>query len=223
MATTSENRNNYTIGQFQQVKVARKLYHIIGAPNTKNFKRILRSNKIKNCPLVEKDVDLAEVIFGPYIATIKGKLARRTRMSILEDLIAIPPELLCKHSSIELCIDVMYVKRIGFLTSIWHPIYYRKTLHVSDGKKETLYTNLDKILRIYNSGGYQVNIINCDNGFRAMMDDVKDDLNCTMDYTNTQDHEPHTERNNRAIKNQICVGLHRTAYKTILWVMIHHQ
>ena len=65
-------------------------------------------------------------------------------------------------------------------------------------------------------------MINCDNGFRAMMDDVKDDLNCTMNYTNAQDHEPHAERNNRTIKNQIIVGLRRTAYKTMTRVMIRH-
>ena len=53
-----------------------------------------------------------------------------------------------------------------------------------------------------------------------MMDTVKDELNCVMNYTNAQDHEPHTERNNRTIKNQIRVGLHRSTYKTILHVMI---
>ena len=84
--------------------MARKIYHIIGAPSTKNFKMILRSNKIKNCPVVEKDIDLAEAIFGRDIATIKGKLSRRTPRAILEDLIAVPPELLRKHSRIELCI-----------------------------------------------------------------------------------------------------------------------
>ena len=89
--------------------MTRKLYHIIVAPSTKNFKTILRSNKIKNCPVVEKDVDLAEAIFGPDIATIKGKSARRTPRAIIADLIAVPPELLRQHSSIELCIDVMYV------------------------------------------------------------------------------------------------------------------
>ena len=98
---------------------------------------------------------------------------------------------------------MMYVNRIGFLTSIGYPLYYHKTVYVSDGKTDTLFKNLDKILRTYNSGGYRVNIINCDNGFRAMMDTVKDELNCKINYTNAQDHEPHAERNNRTIKNQI--------------------
>ena len=81
---------------------------------------------IKDCPVVEKDIELAEAIFGPGISTIKGKTPRKTPRSILEYSIVIPPELIRKHSSIDLCIDVMYVKKIGFLTSIGYPIYYRK-------------------------------------------------------------------------------------------------
>ena len=159
-------------------------------------------------------------IFGPDISTLKGKTSRKTPRAILEDLIKVPPELVRKHSSIELCIDTMYINRISFLTSIGYPLYYWKTVHISDGKSETLYENLDKILRIYNSGCYRVNIIHCNNGFRAMMDDVKDELNCVMNYTNAQDDEPHAEQNNRTIKNQIRVGLHRSTYKTIPDVMI---
>ena len=190
MNTVAENRGNYSTAQFEQAKKARKLYHILGAPSTQNFKHIIRGNMIKDCPVIEKDIDLAEAIFGPDLATLKGKTPRRTPRLILVDLIQVPPELIRKHSSIELCIDVMYINKVGFLTSIGYPIYYRKTVYVPDGKKETLYDSLDKILRIYNSGGYRVNKIHCDNGFWAMMDKVKDDLSCEMNYTDAQDHEP---------------------------------
>ena len=104
-----------------------------------------------------------------------------------------PPELVRQHSNITLSMDVMYVNGIGFLTTIGYPLYYKKTEHVSDGKAKTLYDALDKILRIYNSGGFRVDTINCDNGFRALMDVVKDDLNCDMCYTSAQDHEPGAE------------------------------
>ena len=46
---------------------------------------------IKDCQVVEKDVDLAEVVFRPGISTIKDKTPRRTPQSILQDLIAVPP------------------------------------------------------------------------------------------------------------------------------------
>ena len=98
--------------------MARKLYHILGAPSTSNHKIILQGNMIIDCPVVEKDVDVAEAVFGPDISTIKVKTPRRTPRAILQDLMTVPPELVRQHSSIELCIDVMYINCIGFLTSI---------------------------------------------------------------------------------------------------------
>ena len=53
---------------------------------------ILHVNRIKDCPVVEKDVDLAEAIFSPDISTLKGETDRRTPREILQDLIAVPPE-----------------------------------------------------------------------------------------------------------------------------------
>ena len=121
-----------------------------------NFKKILRNNQIKDCPVVEKDVDLAEAIFGPDVATLKKKTVRRTPGQIVTDTVSILSELVRKHSSIELCMDIIYVNKIGFLTTSGYPIYYRKTSHVKDGKKDTVYSALDQILRIWNSGSFHV-------------------------------------------------------------------
>jgi hypothetical protein len=115
---------------------------------------------------------------------------------------------------------VMYVNKIGFMTSIGYPLFFRMTVYADDGKTDTLYKCLDKILRIYNNGGFKIDVINCDNGFRSMMDAVTDKLECRMNYANAQDHEPRIERNNRTIKNQVRLGLHRAAYQAIPRTMI---
>ena len=94
VTTVAENRKNYTTQQFERAKRARKLYHVIGAPSMKNYKAILKSNQIRNCPVTEKDVDLAEQIFGPDVATIKGKSVRKTPAQRTDETIAIPPELI---------------------------------------------------------------------------------------------------------------------------------
>ena len=119
----AEYHRNYCTTQFKHVKVARKLYNIIRAPSKKNYMTILCWNRIRDCPVVEKDIDLAEAIFGPDISTLKGKTDRRTLRAILQDLIAVPPELK-KHSIIELYIDVVYVNGIGFLTSIGYLLFF---------------------------------------------------------------------------------------------------
>jgi hypothetical protein len=218
--TVGKNMSHHSAAETKRAKIARKLYHVIGGPTPKRFKDILRSNQIKNCPVVENDVDLAHAIYGEDVATLKSKTVRRTPRSIIQDFVKVPPDLVRKFSKIDLCIDVMYVNRIGFMTSIGYPLIFRKTVYTEDGKTETLYKCLDQILRIYNNGGFKINVINCDNGFRSMLDAVSDQLDCRMNYTNAQDHEPRIERNNRTIKNQVRLGLHRAAYKAIPRTMI---
>jgi hypothetical protein len=144
--TVGENMGHFSAAEVTRAKQARKLYHTLGGPTPLNFKIILRSNQIKNCPVVEKDVDLAHAIFGEDVPTLKSKTVRRTPRPTIQDFITIPPELVRKFSRIDLCIDVMYVNQIGFMTSIGYPLFFRKTVYADNGKTDTLYKCLDEIL-----------------------------------------------------------------------------
>ena len=141
---------------------------------------------------------------------------------MIDNIIQIPKEILRLHSEIHLCIDLMFVSRVGFLTTIGYPIFYRKAKRIDNRTKESLYDKLDHILQIYNSGGYKVSRISCDLELKKIMDAVKDGLDVKMQYAGANNHKPHSERNNRTLKNQTRVGLHRTTYKTIPKLMIEH-
>ena len=55
------------------------------------------------------------------------------------------------------------------------------------------------------------------------MDQVQDDLDVVMNYTNASNHVPEAERNNRTIKERIRAAYHRLPYKAIPRVMIRYQ
>ena len=59
ITSVTENSLGYTNWQFEQARRARKPYHIVGAPTFENFKYMLRSNIIKDCPVTEKDAKIA--------------------------------------------------------------------------------------------------------------------------------------------------------------------
>ena len=50
-------------------------------------------------------------------------------------------------------IDVMFVNGVRFLTTIEHPIYFRKSVYLENEEADTIYSGLDQVLRIFNSGG----------------------------------------------------------------------
>ena len=54
------------------------------------------------------------------------------------------------------------------------------------------------------------------------MDQVRDDLDVVMNYTNASDHVPEAEQNNRTIKERIRAAYYRLPYKAIPCMMIHY-
>ena len=66
ITSITENSLGYTNRQFEQAKRARRLYHNVGEPTVENFKYMLRSNIIKDCPVTEKDANIVEKIFGQH-------------------------------------------------------------------------------------------------------------------------------------------------------------
>ncbi len=141
--TVAENHKNYSVQQYERAQRARKLYHILNAPSKKNFKYILRSNQIKNCPVTPQDVDIAEDIFGKDISYLKGKSTRKNPSQTQPDIIAIPVELKSKHQQLTMYIDAMYINKVPFLTTITHPIYYRTSMHLPVENADAHYESLN--------------------------------------------------------------------------------
>ena len=56
--------------------------------------------------------------------------------------------------------------------------------HIEDSAEDEFYKKIDKEVRIYNKGGFRVNMIECDGQSKSMMDEVSDDMDITMNYTN---------------------------------------
>ena len=101
-----------------------------------------------------KDVEIAENIYGPDIATLKGRSTRKRPPTIVDDQIDIPDELVTAWNDLTLCIDNMFVQGQVFLTAIDTTIKYRSATHLHNQSTSELYAGLDHILRIYNKAGY---------------------------------------------------------------------
>src|SRR4029079_7945564 len=181
-----------------------------------------RTNIIKNCPVTVEDVNIAEKIFGPNIGALKGKTTRRTPNRVKDDLIEIPPELIAKHKDLVFCMDIMYINGMPMLTGIDRSIRFRSLVPIENRTADELYEGLDKILRHYNGGGYTVTCIHCDQEFKPLMDQVKDDLDVQMNYTVTDEHVPEAERNNRTIAERIRATYHNLPYQTMPRIMLRY-
>jgi hypothetical protein len=182
---------------------------------------------IKNCPVTTEDMNNAKKILGVNMSSLKGKSTRRKSTPVREDVTEIPEGLILQNCSIDLCIDIMYVNKCGFMTTIDQTIHFRSALPIKNDTDEEYYHVLDMVLRLYNSAGFHIKTIHCNGEFRVMMDKVKDNLGLRMNFMNTLDHVPEAERNNRIIKERVLVAYHRLPYKALprqlLWYLVQTQ
>ena len=118
--------------------------------------------------------------------------------------------------------DIMYVNGMPMLTGIDRSIRFRCLVPLDNRTAPELYKRLDVILRHYNDGGYNIRSIHCDQEFKPIMDEVKDELDIKMNYAVTDEHVPEAERNNRTIAERIRATYHNLPYKTMPKLMLRY-
>ena len=155
---------------------------------------------VHNCPIRIEDIKIAQNIFGPDMATLKGKSTRKKQKPVLEDWIELPKEILEKHSKIELCIDVMYINGVGLMTAIDRTIKYQSVEYIESRHASSHLKALSVIANGYNKAGYYVYMVYCDREFKPLLNDAWEQLELTINYANTEDHVGEAERNNRFLK-----------------------
>jgi hypothetical protein len=74
--TVEDNKQAYSKRQLKGAELARTLYATLGYPSIKDFKWVIQSNQIKDCPVTVQDIVTAHQIWGKNIAALKGKTTR---------------------------------------------------------------------------------------------------------------------------------------------------
>jgi hypothetical protein len=148
--TIKTNREGFTERDYEHAKRARKVLALVGYPSPKDFKHMVSSNMIKNCPVISTDVANANTIFGPDLATLKGKTVRITPPPVATDYVQISKEIISLNRNVTLAIDIVFVNGLPFLVSISQKIKFttveyligRKQHHlVNSIRKNITYTN----------------------------------------------------------------------------------
>ena len=67
------NYEGFTKKDVKAAKAARKLQGMINSPSDKDYGGMVSSNMIKNFPIDSTDVSNARSIFGPDLASVRGK------------------------------------------------------------------------------------------------------------------------------------------------------
>ena len=93
-----------------------------------------------------EDINGAEKIHRKDISHIKGNTTRQNPTTTTIMNIVMPKELKEQNTNIMSHTDIMFIDKIGFMTSISHPLHHWGCKHMENNTKDSFHKALDKSL-----------------------------------------------------------------------------
>ena len=109
----AEQKKLFSQREIKAADRARSLYRKIGRPDEAEFQALLRRNLlIQNCPVTVDDAKRALIIYGPDVATLKGKMTHNNASERVPtyEAVPIPPSVLEHDRNLTLCINFFFVR-----------------------------------------------------------------------------------------------------------------
>ena len=151
--TVQENEEGYIKIKIKDAQEARDLYAKVGYPSPRESQKLISKNMILNCPMTAEDVIRADKIYGWDIHSLKGKTPRTQPTQLVTDDVEISPSVLEKNKHATLSIEIMYVNRIPFVTTISRNIKSTTVKAIQNITKSQLVQWIKNMFPIYTQRG----------------------------------------------------------------------
>jgi hypothetical protein len=220
--TVAEHKKLFSQRQIDDADRARALYRKIGRPDESEFQSILRGNFIRNCPVTPDDARRALLIYGPDVATIKGKMTRSgaTPRAPTFESVPIPAPILTHHRAVTLCVDFFFVQGLGFLHTISRGIGFRTVAAITDRSAKTILKEITAVIKLYGDRGLIVQDIHADQEFECIRNNVRP---VQMNTVTADSHVGEVERSIRTIKERLRSCAHGLPFKRLPKLFIRHM
>ena len=170
-----------------------------------------------------EDAGVAEKIWGPNIAALKGKTTRSTPEPVKSDIVAIPTTIRELHRIVTMSIDVFFMNKIPFLLTLSRKICFSTVTHLSDQKAGTIYAAF-KFFMYYLQKGFQIMTVTADNQFAPLAELMYELPGAPMlNLTSANEHEPYIERRIRVVKERKRAVRHSMPFTSIPSKMLTHM
>ena len=146
-------------------------------PTDESFKQMINGKTIDNCPIVASDIVNARAIFGPNHPGLQGKTVRQRPERIEPEYLGIPRDFYRLHHFVTLTVDVMFVNRLAFFTTLGRDIRFGTAEHIFSRTAKQLAKSLMKVVKLYALGGFIIRTVIMDGEFEKIKPEVELDVN----------------------------------------------
>lgn len=198
--TVAQNEQLYTKREVEDARKAREIMKQLAYPSIKDMVAMIKNGVIVNLPITVHDVYRAFRIYGPDIASLKGKTKLKTPLAIKAEYIPRPLRVgLVMHS------DIMFIDKDPYLVTVTTPLGLTVVHHLNGTTKGlNLLKRLKEIVSLYKTENFVIENILTD-GDSAMLT-IVDELNALairVEVSGSGQHVPLVENKIRQIKERV--------------------
>eukprot|EP01042_Synura_sphagnicola_P036465 gene36465-biopygen6423 len=202
VTTVEDTKKAFTKYEVERADRARELLARLGYPSTAKAIQILNSGGIINCDITSSDLLRAEEIYGPSIASLKGKTVKNTATPNKDEEPVIGLQE-AEHQTMN--VDIMYVKGIPFLLNILTPLRMMFAARLKSKTTQSIFAALTGQISDISARAFKPSKLRCDPeaGFTAMKDTLSQEYGVTVDAVGAGEHVRIVERGIRTIKERV--------------------
>jgi hypothetical protein len=175
-----ENKAGFTKLQIKGAELAQTLYKTLSYPSMKDFKWVIRSNQIKDCPVTIQDINVAMKIWSKNIATLKWEITRSKTHLVARDYVKVPKELLKLHKEVFLTTDIFFVNKIYFFLTLSRKICVTAVNHLADRTVPQILKALKEMYQYYLQRGFHITSVHVDGEFAPLKTLIESMSGCPM-------------------------------------------
>ena len=221
--TIAENMKQFTKWQIQHAEVTRSLYTKLSYPSMKDFKWVVQSNQIKDCPLTVQDINITTKVWGKDVAALKGKTTRHKLLPVAMNLVKIPKELLKLHKEVFLMADIFFINKIPFFLTLSCTIYFMAVNHLANRTVSKTFKTFKKIYQYYLHQEFHITTMHADGKFKPLklLIEALPGGPC-VNLASMNEHVPEIEQHIRVIKEHARATCHSMPFSRIPKLLVIH-
>ncbi|EJK65994.1 hypothetical protein THAOC_13102 [Thalassiosira oceanica] len=214
--TVNASYDGFTQHEIKKAFLAREAAGMIGNPSEAEFQFLVSSDKLGKCPFDLHDVKNAYKIFGPNLATVRGKTVRRAPTRVTTDFIDVPRDFLLLIKDVTLVADVMFVNKLPFLITMSRKVKFITVEFLSSRSAKQLSKRLKRVLRVYGRAGFNVQAVLMDMEFDKVAESLEGEI--VINTAAAREHIAEIEREIRHTKERC-----RCTISCLPYTILHKQ
>ena len=221
LTTVTDQKKLFSRREINAADNARAFYHKLGRPDEAEYQALLRRQYFRNCPVTADDAKRALIIYGPGVATLKGKMTHASappRVPTYE-AVPIPPSMLEHHQRVTLCVDFFFAQGHPFFHTISRDLGFRTVAAVPDRAHGTILRELNLVINLYRTRGFIIVGVHSDTEFECIREDIRP---IHLDVVPADCHVGEIERSVKTVKERLRATVHGLPFKCIPKLLVVH-